>query len=137
VYYDENALGITPANEIEGLATCLDYFSAINDPMGTKIFNNYKAQFGDKSRFCAGGAATGMWRGLMLYAEAVKEAKSTKRDAVAAALDHAKLKDGPGGGCEMVPGTRHLKMNMYIAVSKGGQYNVVESSKMVAPGECA
>ena len=24
VYYDENALGITPANEIEGLATCLD-----------------------------------------------------------------------------------------------------------------
>jgi ABC-type branched-subunit amino acid transport system substrate-binding protein len=137
VYYDENALGITPANEIEGLATCLDYFSAINDPTGSKIFNNYKAQFGDKSRFCAGGGATGMWRGLMLWAEAVKEAKSVKRDAVAAALDHAKLSDGPGGGCEMVPGTRHLKMNMYIAVSKGGQYKVVDSSKMVAPGECA
>jgi branched-chain amino acid transport system substrate-binding protein len=55
---------------------------------------------------------------------------------VAAALDHAKLSDGPGGGCEMVPGTRHLKMNMYIAVSKGGQYKVVDSSKMVVPGEC-
>lgn len=137
VYYDENALGITPANEIEGLATCLDYFKAINDPVGNKIFDAYAKKFGDKSRFCAGGAATGMWRGLMLYAEAVKEAKSTKRDAVAAALDHAKLADGPGGGCEMVPGTRHLKMNMAIAVSKNGQYQVVERSKgMVAPGEC-
>ena len=73
----------------------------------------------------------------MLWAEAVKEAKSVKREAVAAALDHAKLANGPGGGCEMVPGSRHLKMNMYIAVSKAGQYKVVESSKMVAPGECA
>src|SRR5262245_1011351 len=31
VYYDENALNITPANEIEGLGSCLDYFKAVND----------------------------------------------------------------------------------------------------------
>ena len=31
VYYDENTLNINAANEFEGLASCLDYFRAIDD----------------------------------------------------------------------------------------------------------
>ena len=137
VYYDENALGITPAHEIEGLASCLDYFKAVNDPFGNKLQAEYGKQFGDKNPFTAGSGATGMYRGIRLWEAAVKEAKSVKREPVAKALDHAKISDGPGGGCEMVPGTRHVKMNMYTAVSKGGKYEIVEKSKgPVMPGEC-
>jgi ABC-type branched-subunit amino acid transport system substrate-binding protein len=78
-----------------------------------------------------------MYRGIKLWEAAVKEAKSVKREEVAAALDHAKISDGPAGGSEMVPGTRHVKMNMYTAVSKGGKYEIVEKSKgPVMPGEC-
>jgi len=138
VYYDENALGITPAHEIEGLASCLDYFKAVNDPFGNKLQAEYAKLYGDKSFFTAGSGATGMYRGIKLWEAAVKEAKSVKREAVAGALDHAKISDGPAGGCEMVPGTRHVKMNMYTAVSKGGKYEIVEKSKgPVLPGECA
>ena len=138
VYYDENALGITPAHEIEGLASCLDYFKAVNDPFGNQLQAEYGKLFGDKNPFTAGSGATGMYRGIKLWEAAVKEAKSVKREPVAAALDHAKISDGPGGGCEMVPGTRHVKMNMYTAVSKGGKYEIVEKSKgPVMPGECA
>jgi len=55
---------------------------------------------------------------------------------VAAALDHAKIADGPGGPSEVVPG-RHVKMNMYTAVAKSGKYEIVEKSKgQVMPGEC-
>jgi hypothetical protein len=37
----------------------------------------------------------------------------------------------------MVPGKRHCKMNMYIAVAKNGKYEVVERSKgLVDPKEC-
>ena len=137
VYYDENALGITPAHEIEGLASCLDYFKAVNDPFGNKLQADYAKLYGDKNPFTAGSGATGMYRGIKLWEAAVKEAKSVKREAVAVALDHAKISDGPGGGCEMVPGTRHVKMNMYTAVSKGGKYEIVEKSKgPVMPGEC-
>ena len=138
VYYDENALGITPAHEIEGLASCLDYFRAVNDPSGNQLQAQYAKLYGEKALFTAGSGSTGMYRGIKLWEAAVKEAKSVKREPVAAALDHAKISEGPGGGCEMVPGTRHVKMNMYTAVSKGGKYEIVEKSKgAVMPGECA
>jgi len=60
-----------------------------------------------------------------------------ERDAVAAALDHAKITEGPGGPAEMVPGTRHCKMKMYTAVAKGGNYEIVaRSAGLVDPKEC-
>jgi len=52
----------------------------------------------------------------MLSEAAVKETGGKlRREEVAAALDHAVLKEGPGGGAEMVPGHYHAKMNIYIA----------------------
>jgi branched-chain amino acid transport system substrate-binding protein len=136
VYYDENALNITPAREIEGLASCLDYFKAVKDPFGNKLQDQYTKLYGTKNPFTAGSASTGMWRGINLWAEAVKAAKSVKRDDVAKALDKAKLADGPGGPSEVVPGSYHVAMNMYIAVAKNGTYEIVEKSNaLVAPGE--
>jgi ABC-type branched-subunit amino acid transport system substrate-binding protein len=137
VFYDENALNITPAHEIEGLASCLDYFKAVNDPFGNTLQEKYTKLYGTKNPFTAGSAATGMWRGINLWATAVKAAKSAKREEVAAALEKAKLADGPGGGCEVVPGTWHVRMPMYTAVAKGGKYEIVEKSNgMVEPREC-
>jgi ABC-type branched-subunit amino acid transport system substrate-binding protein len=138
VYYDENALNITPAHEIEGLASCLDYFKAVNDPFGNKVQEEYNKLYGTKNPLTAGSAATGMWRGLNLWAESVKAAKSVKREEVAAALEKAKLADGIGGGSEVVPGTWHVKMHMYTAVANNGRYEIVEKSNgMVDPKECA
>ena len=138
VYYDENALGITPAHEIEGLASCLDYFKAVNDPFGNELQANYAKLYGDKNSFTAGSGATGMYRAIKLWEAAVTEAKSVKREDVAKALDHAKIANGPGGASEVVPGTRHCKMNMYIAVAKDGKYEIQEKSNgAVMPGECA
>ena len=138
VYYDENALGITPAHEIEGLASCLDYFKAVNDPFGNELQANYAKLYGDKNLFTAGSGATGMYRAIKLWEAAVTEAKSVKREDVAKALDHAKIANGPGGASEVVPGTRHCKMNMYIAVAKDGKYEIQEKSNgAVMPGECA
>src|SRR6266550_3652792 len=68
---------------------------------------------------------------------AVKEARSVGREAVAKALDHAKISEGPGGPAEMVPGKRHCKMRMYTAVAKQGTYDIVARSKgLVDPKEC-
>src|SRR5260370_34859177 len=76
----------------------------------------------------AGGAAYGMYRGVKLWEADVKEAGKLDRDAVAAALDHAKIAEGPGGPAEMVPGQRHCKMKMYTAGAKGGNYEIVAPS---------
>src|SRR5262245_29188931 len=99
VYYDENTLNINAAHEFEGLASCLDYFRAIDasEPFSAKLQAEYEKGFPGNILFCAGSAATGMYRGLKLWEAAVKEAGKLDRDSVAAALDHAKIAEGPGG----------------------------------------
>jgi branched-chain amino acid transport system substrate-binding protein len=78
-----------------------------------------------------------MYRGLKLWEAAVKEAGKLDRDAVAAAFNHAKIAEGPGGPAEMVPGKRHCKMQMYTAVAKNGKYEIVaRSNGLVDPKEC-
>jgi ABC-type branched-subunit amino acid transport system substrate-binding protein len=139
VYYDENTLSINQPAEIEGLASCLDYFKALapEDPVSAKIQAAYDKQFPGTFLFAAGSAATGTYRGLKLWEAAVKEAGKLDRDAVAAAFDHAKIAEGPGGPAEMVPGQRHCKMKMYTAVAKGGNYEIVSrSAGLVDPKEC-
>ena len=139
VYYDENTLNINAPEEIEGLASCLDYFRAItpSEPFSAKLQAEYDKEFPGKILFAAGSAATGMYRGLKLWEAAVKQANSVEREAVAAAYDHAKIAEGPGGPAEMVPGKRHCKMQMYTAVAKGGNYEIVaKSNGLVDPKEC-
>ena len=139
VYYDENTLSINQPNEIEGLASCLDYFKAVaaEDPASAKIQAAYDKQFPGTFLFAAGAAATGTYRGLKLWEAAVKEAGKVDRESVAAALDHAKIAEGPGGPSEMVPGKRHCKMKMYTAVAKNGNYEIVgRSAGLVDPKEC-
>ncbi|MGI4951113.1 MAG: ABC transporter substrate-binding protein, partial [Janthinobacterium lividum] len=92
---------------------------------------------GSQYRFVAGSAATGMWRGLKLYEQAVKATNGdTAREAVAKAYDSAKIAEGPGGGAAMVPGKYHCSMNMYIAVAKNGAYQVQEKFDQMDPKEC-
>jgi branched-chain amino acid transport system substrate-binding protein len=137
VYYDENTLNINAAHEFEGLASCLDYFRAIKDPFSAKLQAEYDKLYPGTVLFTAGSAATGMYRGLKLWETAVNRAKKVDRESVAAALDRARIEQGPGGPAEMVPGKRHCKMNMYIAVAKNGNYEVVTQSKgLVDPKEC-
>lgn len=139
VYYDENALPMNQPHEVEGLASSLDYYKALTaeDPVSAKIQETYEKEFSGPFRFSAGSAATGTYRGLKLWEAAVKEAGTVDRDAVATALDHAKISEGPGGPAEMVPGKHHCKMNMYIGVAKGEHFEVVSrSAGLVDPKEC-
>ncbi len=142
VYFDENILNFLPASEIEGAYSCLDYFQAVDDPFSKKLQEAYSKRFPDtKYLFTAGSAATGMYRGIKFYEAAVKETKGDlHRDAVAAAMDHGVLTEGPGGGAEMVPGHWHCKMNMYIALCKVSadkpSFEIVDKAAMVDPREC-
>jgi ABC-type branched-subunit amino acid transport system substrate-binding protein len=142
VYYDENLLNYHPAQEMEGLYSCLDYFQSIDDPFSKKLQEDYAKKFpGTKYLFTAGSASTGMYRGVKFYEAAVKATNGDlAREAVSAALDKGKIAEGPGGGAEMVPGKMHCKMNMYIAVCKVDagktRYDVISKYNMVDPKEC-
>ena len=122
VYYDENLLNYHPAQEMEGLYSCLDYFQSVDDPFSKQLQAGLRQEVPrhQVSRSPPARAATGMYRGMKFYEAAVKATNGDlAREAVSAAMDKAKIEQGPGGGAEMVPGKMHCKMNMYIAAVQG------------------
>ena len=135
-YMDENFLNLVSAAHVEGLYSCLDYYQNVGDSFGKNLINQYDKLFPGNAKFTAGGACTGMYRGLKLWEAAVKEAGSTNQEDVIKALDHAKIAEGPGGPAEMVPGQHHVRMNMYIAQANNGNFKIVKSLGVIDPKEC-
>jgi branched-chain amino acid transport system substrate-binding protein len=136
-YFDENFLNLVPAAHVEGLYSCLDYYQELSDPFSKELLSRYNKLFPGGAQFTAGSACTGLYRGLTLWAAAVKEAGSLDQEQVIAALDHARVSEGPGGPAEMVPGQHHVRMNMYIAQATSGKFKVVKSLGMIEPKEQA
>src|SRR6266705_3159051 len=134
-YFDENFLNMVPAEHVEGLYSCLDYYQTVSDPFSQKLINQYDTLYPGNAKFTAGSACSGLYRGLKLWEAAVKEAGSLKQDDVIKALDHAKIAEGPGGPAEMVPGQHHVRMNMYIAQAKSGRFEIVKSLGVIDPKE--
>jgi ABC-type branched-subunit amino acid transport system substrate-binding protein len=134
-YFDENFLNLVPAEHVEGLYGCLDYYRAVRDPFSVELLHRYDARYPGSAQFTAGSACTGTYRALKMWQAAVTEAGSLDQDDVIAALDHASIAEGPGGPAEMVPGQHHVRMNMYIARSEGGEFTVVKNLGSIEPKE--
>jgi len=134
-YFDENFLNMVPAAHVEGLYGCLDYYRAVSDPFSQKLLAQYDALYPGDAKFTGGGACSGLYRGLRLWAAAVEEADSLVQQDVIAALDHATIPEGPGGPAAVVPGQHHVRMNMYIAQARGGRFEIVESLGAIEPQE--
>jgi ABC-type branched-subunit amino acid transport system substrate-binding protein len=135
-YFDENFLNLVPAEHVEGLYGCLDYYRDVQDPFSIELLNRYEARYPGSAMFTAGSACTGTYRALKMWESAVNEAGSLKQHDVIVALDHARIPQGPGGPAEMVPGQHHVRMNMYIARSENGTFKVVENLGHIDPKEC-
>jgi ABC-type branched-subunit amino acid transport system substrate-binding protein len=134
-YWDENLCAALPPEQVEGLYGCIDYYQSVSDSFSQALLDRYDRRFPDGPQFSAGAGCTGMYRGIKLWEAAVAEAGSLDQPAVVAALDHAKIAEGPGGAAEMIPGEHHVRLNMYIAQVQGGALEVVESLGAIDPGE--
>src|SRR5207245_11244276 len=93
-YFDENFLNMVPAEHVEGLYSCLDYYQNVSDPFSRTLINQYDKLYPGGAKFTAGSACSGMYRGLRLWEAAVKEAGSLEQEGVIKALDQAKIAEG-------------------------------------------
>jgi urea transport system substrate-binding protein len=134
-YMDENFMNILPAAHVEGLYSCLDCYWAVDDAFSRKLVAQYDALYPGGAKFTAGSACSGLYRGLRFWAAAVTEAGSLDQAKVIAALDHARIAEGPGGPAAMVPGQHHVRMNMYIAQARGGRFEIVRNLGAIDPDE--
>src|SRR5204863_2219294 len=108
-YFDENFLNLVPAAHVEGLYGCLDYYQAVADPFSRELLAQYDVLYPGAAKFTGGSGCSGLYRGLRLWAAAVTEAGSLTQEDVIAALDHARLGEGPGGPAAMVTGQHHVR----------------------------
>jgi ABC-type branched-subunit amino acid transport system substrate-binding protein len=136
-YFDENLLSLVPAAHVDGLYSCLDYYQSVSDPFSRELLGRYNKLYPGHAQFTGGSACSGLYRGLMLWAAAVKEAGSLAQGDVIKALDHAKIVEGPGGPAEVVPGQHHVRMNMYIAQASNGVFKIVKSLGVIDPKEAS
>jgi branched-chain amino acid transport system substrate-binding protein len=136
-YFDENFLNMVPAAHVEGLYSCLDYYQAVDDTFSKELLARYDALYPGDAKFTGGGACSGLFRGLRLWATAVAEAGSLTQEDVVRALDHAEIAEGPGGPAVMVPGQHHARLNMYIARARDGHFEVIENLGLIDPQERA
>ena len=88
-YFDENFLNLVPAEHVEGLYGCLDYYRDGRRSVqhARCVAASTTGAIPGSAQFTAGSACTGMYRGLRLWAAAVTEAGSLDTDAVVKALD--------------------------------------------------
>jgi len=134
-YFDENLVAALPPQHTEGLFGCIDYYQSVGDSFSKELLDRYNARFPDGPHFTAGSGCTGIYRGLKLWEAAVIEAGSLDQDAVVAALDHARIAEGPGGAAEMAPGQHHVRLNGYIAQVRNQRLEIVESLGAIDPNE--
>src|SRR5881227_2814027 len=85
-YFDENFLNLVPAEHVEGLYGCLDFYRSVSDPFSAALLAKYDERYPGSAMFTAGSACSGMYRGLKLWASAVNEAGSLNQDDVVRAL---------------------------------------------------
>ena len=134
-YFDENFLNLVPAEHVEGLYSCLDYYQGIDDPFSQELLKDYNRRFPGSAMFTAGSGCSGHYKALKLWEAAVKEAGTINQEAVIKALDHAFIDQAPGGPAEMVPDQHHLRLNMYIAQARNGKFEVVKDLGVIDPKE--
>jgi ABC-type branched-subunit amino acid transport system substrate-binding protein len=134
-YFEENFVGMVPPAHAEGMYSCLDYYQTVDDAFSQKLLAQYDALYPGDAKFTGGSGCSGLYRGLRLWAAAVKEAGSIEQADVIEALDHAQIADGPGGPATMAPGQHHVRMNMYIAQARNGRLEIVQSLGAMDPQE--
>jgi branched-chain amino acid transport system substrate-binding protein len=136
-YFDENFLNLVPAEHVEGLYSCLDFYQELSDPFSKALLERYNKLFPGSAQFTAGSACSGLYRGLKLWEAAAREAGSLDQDKIIRALDHARIAQGPGGPAEMAPGQHHVRMNMYIARATNGKFKIVKNLGVIEPNEAS
>ncbi len=134
-YFEENFLNMVPAEHVEGVYSCLDYYQTVSDPFSQKLLAQYDALYPGGAKFTGGSGCSGLYRGLRLWASAVEAAGCLDQDEVIAALDRASIADGPGGPATMAPGEHHVRMHMYIGQGRNGRFDIVEELGPIDPQE--
>lgn len=112
--------------ESDGIIASFGYFEAINNPVNKAFLEKVATEYPDK-QWVMSEISEVTYEGMMIWADAVREAGSTKRDDLLEVLTSGKVYDMPAGKVKIDPKTQHAIRDVYIATCKDGVFAINET----------
>jgi len=115
------------AEEGNGILTAYSYFQEIDTPANKAFVKRFQEANGGAAAPYLNELAVRSYEGVMLWAQAVRDAGSVERMKVIEALEAPVKIDAPSGTIAIEPTTHHATLNTYIAELKDKQFEVQET----------
>ena len=123
----------------DGVVVCYNYVDEIDTPANKAFLQRFRAKFGTDYGYL-GDLSGNSYQGMLIYAEGVRRAGTTRREAVVEALESGVAIEGPSGRVSVDAGTHHVNFNMYLWKVGRQTLNLVEKFENVPPanpgGQC-
>lgn len=104
---------LTPA-EGNGILSAFGYFEAVDNPTNKAFLERIKAAYPTNTPIIS-EISECTYEGMMIWADAVREAGSTEREAILEVIAKGKTYDLPAGKVSIDPKTQHAIRDVYIA----------------------
>ncbi|HFQ14846.1 MAG TPA: urea ABC transporter [Rhodobacteraceae bacterium] len=122
---------VLTAQEGDGIMVAYNYSQELDTPGNLAFKEKWAAAYGDSNSIHE--IAVSNYQGVMMWAEAVRKAGSTDRDAVIAALETGLSIAGPGGQITVDPQTHHATLDVHLMEIENQGMKVVQTLPQRAP----
>lgn len=121
------------AAEGDGILIAGNYSQEIDSPANREFLARWQKRFGDAKSVHE--IAVSQYQGMLLWAEAVRKAKSTKHDAVIEAIESGLKIEGPSGTVTIEPKTHHTALDVNVMEVKNQKLTIRQTVKQRPPSD--
>ena len=125
-------LVLTP-EEGDGILVAYNYARNNQNQANQEFIDSWDKTYGAGSSVSAHEIAVSHYQGIQIWAEAVRRAGTTQRDAVIQALETGLSIEGPSGTVTIDPATHHAILDVHLMEVKNQQLNVLQSYSAQPP----
>jgi branched-chain amino acid transport system substrate-binding protein len=122
---------VLTAEEGNGILVAYNYSPEIQSPVNEAFLKAWAAKFGDTQLIHE--IAVSHYQGVLLWAQAIKNANSIERDKVIEAIENNLSIDGPAGKVSIDPKTHHAVLDVYLMELADQKMKVLESYSQRPP----
>ncbi|WP_317625179.1 urea ABC transporter substrate-binding protein [Rhodalgimonas zhirmunskyi] len=128
-----DAVILTP-EEGNGILTSYGYYTSIDNPTNTAFKEKVAAAYPDNPPILSELSEV-TWEGVMVWADAVREAGTIERDPLLEVMETGKSYDMPAGAVSIDPKTHHAIRDVYLAELQDQEFIIKETFPQVQPAD--
>ncbi len=122
--------------EANGIVVAYNYFQELETPINKAFVDRFHKRFGADYPYIT-GLAVGTYQGFLLWAEAVKQAKTVDRLKVIETLEKGTSVAAPSGKVTIDPPTHHCILDIHVAEVENKKLKVLQSFPQLPPSDTA